>query len=840
MSASKGNFRNGPSSFSLYLRPDKSPRASPAVDDGRRQKRRHTTPSLTWKLSVGLVDTYRRVNPTFVWLPIQNPRRVLTKDPRPGGNNGFDNKTCDLILTVGDVLTAKGNKFRVLDMLGQGTFGQVVKCRAEWSRGEDAASDTDRMEDEDAMAMPRMVAVKVVKNKPAYFNQAKVEIKVLKKVGEDLGPGTDPRQPGSTVIRLLHDFEYHHHLCLVFELMSVNLYELIKHQEFRGLPLATVRAFSAQLLDALAALYVLGVVHCDLKPENVLLENFGDPAHPRIKLIDLGSACYQDHTVYTYIQSRFYRAPEVILGMKYGSPIDLWSLGCCVVELFMGLPVFPGVSAHNQLARVVEMLGMPPLHMLKEAKKAKMFFVETDPSSKQSPTAAGGTGAAVLADAMVDLREDYFSTSRDVVGMSGEDDDLAMGAHGWRIKSAQEWALENGLREGPEKTKRYVKEKTLFGIVARCEAKRRPKNEPVEKLRKQDVDSLVDFCAGLLRIDPAVRWTAAQALLHPFIQDRAFTEPFVPRLEPEHALSEESGSTETNRTAKMDDMSEEDEEEALDVDQRVTRTSAMPLTIKQKPHAAAPASASSAAAAAAVAAAAAATAAAGRQKRKISDVASPMGSLSSALGSPITRPEAPYPIAHAARWSDLGLLGSPAFNHKSSVGLGSPNWALPSGGESPYARVPVKADAYRTGVSLPNASMLGGDEVRHTSFRKIDFEAQANKPSWVLAKPGLAPVPQQGLLHMDTAGASSLGAGGDYAPHVEPHSKSPSSFGVEKSLAKWAPFEGGQLLAPGDGEQMAQDPARRAAAAAAAAAAAGDVETGDRGRGKKGGAGGAG
>jgi len=162
------------------------------------------------------------------------------------------------------------------------------------SEDSSTASDTDRMEEEEFFGLlPRMVAVKVVKNKPAYFNQAKVEIKVLKKVGDDLGPGNDPRIPGSTIIRLLHDFEYHHHLCLVFELMSVNLYELIKHQEFRGLPLATVRMFSAQLLDALVALCFLGVVHCDLKPENVLLENFGDPSHPRIKLIDLGSACYQ-------------------------------------------------------------------------------------------------------------------------------------------------------------------------------------------------------------------------------------------------------------------------------------------------------------------------------------------------------------------------------------------------------------------------------------------------------------------------------------------------------------------------------------------------------------------
>jgi len=85
----------------------------------------------------------------------------------------------------------------------------------------------------------------------------------------------------------------------------------------------------------------------------------------------------------------------------------------------MGLPVFPGVSAHNQLARIVEMCGMPPAHMLKEAKKAKMFFVELDPREKKTTTTP-----AMLADAVVDLREDYFSTSRGDIAMSGDDEEV--------------------------------------------------------------------------------------------------------------------------------------------------------------------------------------------------------------------------------------------------------------------------------------------------------------------------------------------------------------------------------------------------------------------------------
>lgn len=78
---------------------------------------------------------------------------------------------------------------------------------------------------------------------------------------------------------------------------------------------------------------------------------------PAIKLIDFGSACLEDRTVYTYIQSRFYRSPEVLVGVKYTATIDMWSLGCISAELFLGLPLFPGSSEYNQLYRIIDMLG---------------------------------------------------------------------------------------------------------------------------------------------------------------------------------------------------------------------------------------------------------------------------------------------------------------------------------------------------------------------------------------------------------------------------------------------------------------------------------------------------
>ena len=92
-------------------------------------------------------------------------------------------------------------------------------------------------------------------------------------------------------------------------------------------------------MNALKALKDEKIIHCDLKPENILLKQ---PGRTGIKLIDFGSSCFEGKTIYTYIQSRFYRAPEIILGMKYGTAIDMWSVGCILAELYNGFPLFAG------------------------------------------------------------------------------------------------------------------------------------------------------------------------------------------------------------------------------------------------------------------------------------------------------------------------------------------------------------------------------------------------------------------------------------------------------------------------------------------------------------------
>ncbi|TFK73908.1 kinase-like protein [Pluteus cervinus] len=427
---------------------------------GRRMGSDGTYLSPLRQLTTNIVDTFHICNPSFRYESTHNPRRVLTKPSKPVHNDGYDNEDYDYILYVNDWLgTEEGHKYLILDILGQGTFGQVVKCQN--------------------MKTHEIVAVKVVKNKPAYYNQSMMEVTILDLLNKSCDPNDEHH-----ILRLRDSFIHKNHLCLVFELLSSNLYELIKQNQFQGLSTQLVKVFMAQLLDALTVLKEARLIHCDLKPENILLKSLQSP---QIKVIDFGSACHERQTVYTYIQSRFYRSPEVLLGMSYTASIDMWSLGCIAVELFLGLPLFPGTSEYNQLSRIIEMLGMPPLSMLNTGKQTSQFF---------------------------DCYEVW-------------NPHLSQNEKKYRLKTIEQYSRERNTNEQPGK--QYFKANTLPEIVNTAPMPSSKSSRSAHEVEKEmnNRASFIDFCQGLLNLNPVTRWTPQQARLHPFITGEKFTKPFV-------------------------------------------------------------------------------------------------------------------------------------------------------------------------------------------------------------------------------------------------------------------------------------------------------------------------
>lgn len=144
-----------------------------------------------------------------------------------------------------------------------------------------------------------------------------------------------------------------------------------------------IRRVAIQVLQGLLFLKRQDIIHCDLKPENILLKQEGKTG---VKIIDLGSGCFQPEQIYTYIQSRFYRAPEIILGLTYSPAIDTWSMGCILAELFLGYPLFPGENEQEQMLMFMEVLGVPPDSLVERGSRSHKFFegnmVRVRPNSK--------------------------------------------------------------------------------------------------------------------------------------------------------------------------------------------------------------------------------------------------------------------------------------------------------------------------------------------------------------------------------------------------------------------------------------------------------------------------
>ncbi|RKP14062.1 kinase-like domain-containing protein [Piptocephalis cylindrospora] len=263
------------------------------------------------------------------------------------------------------IVTPQGtitSRYTINRLLGQGTFGKVAEC-------------LDRRDG-------RNVAVKVIRAVQKYRDAAKVEVRVLREL--------QSRDPGNIYrcIHLLDEFDFHGHTCMVFELYGMSVFDHMKRNGFTPLSPFHIWHLAKQLLSSVQFLHSAGLVHTDLKPENILFaRNSFRKVEPgsagkvkeeivdsEIRLIDFGSATFNTEYHSAIVSTRHYRAPEIILGIGWSYPCDLWSIGCILVELYTGEALFQTHDNFEHLAMMEKVLGPIPTRLQRLASRCNPPF----------------------------------------------------------------------------------------------------------------------------------------------------------------------------------------------------------------------------------------------------------------------------------------------------------------------------------------------------------------------------------------------------------------------------------------------------------------------------------
>ncbi|XP_053323557.1 serine/threonine-protein kinase PRP4 homolog [Spea bombifrons] len=239
-------------------------------------------------------------------------------------------------VNIGEILE---KRYNVYGYTGQGVFSNVVRAR-----------DMARANQE--------VAVKIIRNNELMQKTGLKELEFLKKLND-----ADPDDKFHC-LRLFRHFYHKQHLCLVFEPLSMNLREVLKkYGKDVGLHIKAVRSYSQQLFLALKLLKRCNILHADIKPDNILVNE----SKTILKLCDFGSASHvADNDITPYLVSRFYRAPEIVIGKLYDYGIDMWSVGCTLYELYNGKILFPGKTNNHMLKLAMDLKGKMPNKMIRK------------------------------------------------------------------------------------------------------------------------------------------------------------------------------------------------------------------------------------------------------------------------------------------------------------------------------------------------------------------------------------------------------------------------------------------------------------------------------------------
>jgi len=242
-------------------------------------------------------------------------------------------------LSVG---TLVAQRYRVVAQLGKGSFSRVVQCLD--------------------LRDKRHVAVKVLRNDKDCTDQGLAEVRLLAQLS------ASDRKSEVPLVRMLDFFYHKEHLMVVTELLRDSLLEFYRYLNAVVEPGGastyftpdTLGLLASQLLVASAFLHERGITHCDIKPENVCVVS---ASRRKFKLIDLGSAVFDFDSRNSYVQSRWYRAPEVMLGLPWDHKVDVWGVGCVIAEVVYGQPIFYGRSVETVLASHQAALGPFPEYM---------------------------------------------------------------------------------------------------------------------------------------------------------------------------------------------------------------------------------------------------------------------------------------------------------------------------------------------------------------------------------------------------------------------------------------------------------------------------------------------
>jgi len=250
-----------------------------------------------------------------------------------------DDEEGHLIFSKGDIIQ---DRYRILRELGEGTFGKVVEC--------------------DDMAKNKRIAIKIIKNVKKYRDAAKLEINVLKKLA-----GYDP-DCRFKCVQMYDWFDYHGHKCIAFQLLGKSVFDFLKDNNYEPYPIEHVRSVAYELTLSVNFIHEHHLTHTDLKPENVLFYDSSKTKidkktrkeilfNPEIRLIDFGSATFDHEHHSSIIQTRHYRAPEVILKLGWDQVCDTWSIGCIIIELALGYMLFDTHNSMEHLAMMERILG---------------------------------------------------------------------------------------------------------------------------------------------------------------------------------------------------------------------------------------------------------------------------------------------------------------------------------------------------------------------------------------------------------------------------------------------------------------------------------------------------